>query len=165
MELHVAPASIKIIREIAQLRAEIHSARPSARFTKATAVVAAMALLDWVAILIHAVLGDVGTFFATHLGFAATISVIAAVGGVGWLIMQEQCRREVKRDEIEELRHQERTRMVNQVLREGFNQYWKGFVDGVQETRAGRATPPTRPSGVTPLWPRTQGRNRGRHPG
>lgn len=140
------------------LLTELATARPARYYTVLTLRVAAVAVLDWVAVAAHTVLDrgqPLSAALGTHLVVVVTLTLSGVALGVGWAMWGDQCKREAKRDEVAALRHQEVTAWAARFVGANSNQVWESYVTGLREASGG-GTPP-HPSGVVPMRPRGPG--------
>lgn len=160
-ELLATAEKVARIRRVNALRKEIAQAKPPRRYTRITLAAAGVAIVDWVAVAVHVSLthraAALDGVLGAHLSLVATLSVAAVVLGAVWAVMNEQCKQEARRDEIESLRQEERTTLINQLLLRGFDHEARGYVTGLRDAGVHGGPPAPPPPGVTPLRPHRRG--------
>ncbi|MFC0504134.1 hypothetical protein [Micromonospora costi] len=158
-EIHAARKQRE--RRICRLLAERRQMRPPRIYTRATVIAGIAAVLDWVMVAFHtaSVRGRAqDPMIGTHQALVATLSIIAACLAIGWAIMEMQRRFEVKRDEIEDLRHQDRTALAEWAMVVASNREWQSYAVGVREGQGYNRNASTDPhNAVVPLSQRTAG--------
>ena len=108
------------------LRDEIAAYRPYAGYIRLTTAAIVATAVEWVALTAHTVAADgaaLDAWLATHQVVTITLTVVTACLGIGWAMWADQCRREARRDLLDEARHElqiaEIRRLFTAMLREG----------------------------------------------
>lgn len=164
-EILATQEKVARIRRLNALRKEIAQAQPPRRYTRITLAAAGVAIVDWVAVAAHVSLAHrkhLGSVLGAHLALVVSLTVAAVVLGAVWAVMNEQCKQEARRDEIENLRQEERTTLINQLLLHGFDHEARGYVTGLRDAGVHGGPPAPPPPGVTQLRPHRRGSGRGR---
>ncbi|MFI7073463.1 hypothetical protein [Micromonospora sediminicola] len=113
-------------KQIADLQKELAAHQPAPGYVRAMTAATITTAVDWALVAGHTAVhpsGALNAWLGGHQVVAAALSIVTACLWIGWAMWRDQCRREARRDQLAEKRHdlqmQEIRRLFKAMLREG----------------------------------------------